>query len=324
MRASPAALGAWLAAAWLGGCGFPAGDEASTHDVSPSTGSPVSIAHRGASAYAPEHTLAAYRLALDMGADFVEQDLQLTKDGVLVCLHDVTLERTTNVEEVFPGRGLDLDTSDGRQRVWRVSDFTLDEIRQLDAGSWFADEFAGARVPTFQEAIDLVKGHAGLYPETKEPEAYQGLGFTMEEELVDVLTANGLAASAAQAETPIFVQSFSAESLRRLRALAGTTYPLIQLVAPSQAGTMLTDAGIAEVATYATGVGPALSVLLADPSRAAAVRRAGLELHPYTVRASLLPAPFGNDATAFMTHLLDELHATGIFTDNPDLFPRAR
>ena len=91
------------------------------------------VAHRGASAYAPEHTIAAYKLAIEQGADYVEQDLQISKDGVLVCLHDLTLERTTNVEEVFPDRAA---TVNGR-RTWNVSDFTLQELKRLDAGSWF-------------------------------------------------------------------------------------------------------------------------------------------------------------------------------------------
>src|SRR5688572_20120994 len=93
------------------------------------------VAHRGASAYAPEHTLAAYRLAVEQGADYVEQDLAVTKDGVLICLHDETLERTTNVEDVFPDRGR-VVPGGGRQ-YWLAVDFTLAEIKQLDAGSLF-------------------------------------------------------------------------------------------------------------------------------------------------------------------------------------------
>ena len=120
------------------------------------------VAHRGASAYAPEHTLDAYRLALEQGADYVEQDLAVTRDGVLVCIHDLTLERTTDVEEVLPDRSA--ADGDGAVRRWRVHDFTLAEIKRLDAGSWFDKKFAGARIPTFQEAVDLIKGKAGLYP----------------------------------------------------------------------------------------------------------------------------------------------------------------
>ena len=312
-----------LAVAGLCGCAQPPVREAAPAADPAPPSAPVNIAHRGASAYAPEHTLPAYRLALEMGADYVEQDLQLTRDGRLVCLHDTTLERTTDVEEVFPDRAVTVETDGAPRRVWPVAAFTLDEVRQLDAGSWFGAEFAGVRVPTLQEAIDLVQGEAGLYMETKDPDTYDALGLAMEAELVRVLAANGLDAPAARAATPIFVQSFSPASLRRMRDLAGDAYPLVQLVGgPGTAG-LLADDGLAEVAGYADGVGPAFPMLLADPSRARAVRQAGLELHPYTVRAGRVPEAFG-DATALMAHLFDELGATGVFTDNPDLFPRGR
>src|SRR5262245_53131535 len=108
----------------------------------PANGKPAfSIAHRGASAYAPEHTMAAYRLALEQGADYVEQDLDITKDGVLVCSHDPSLERTTNVEEVFPTRFTEVKQGEGTVKRWYIEDFTLAEIKQLDAGSWFDPKF---------------------------------------------------------------------------------------------------------------------------------------------------------------------------------------
>lgn len=312
-----------LAVAALCGCAQPPVREAAPAAAPAPPLAPVNIAHRGASAYAPEHTLPAYRLALEMGADYVEQDLQLTRDGRLVCLHDTTLERTTDVEEVFPERAVTVETDDGPRQVWPVAAFTLDEVKQLDAGSWFDAEFAGVRVPTLQEAIDLVQGAAGLYMETKDPDTYDALGLAMEAELVRVLAANGLDSAATRAATPIFVQSFSPASLRRVRDLAGDTYPLVQLVGgPGTAG-LLSDDGLAEVAGYADGVGPAFPMLLADPSRARAARAAGLELHPYTVRAGRVPEPF-SDATELMAYLFDELGATGVFTDNPDLFPPAR
>ena len=281
---------------------------------------PVNIAHRGASAYAPEHTLAAYALAIEMGADYVEQDLQLTKDGVLVCLHDTTLNRTTNVEEVFPDRAIAVERRGEMRDEWRVSEFTLEEIKTLDAGSWFSDEFVGARVPTFQEAIDLVKGKAGMYPETKSPEQYEALGFTMEAELARVFAANGLDTPGGQSATPIYVQSFSPESLKRFHAIAGDTYRLIQLVGGSQEA-LLSEQGLADVADYATGVGPAIALLVENPSRGLAARDHGLEIHPYTVRATRIPDGYA-DAGAYMRYLFDDLSATGVFTDNPDLFPR--
>ena len=127
----------------------------------------MSIAHRGASAYAPEHTLAAYRLAIVQGADFVEQDLAVTRDGVLVCLHDDSLERTTNVEEMFPERAT-VDPATGRRR-WLAVDFTLAEIKQLDAGSWFDPKFAGERVPTWEEAVNCSRHGRGTLSRTQDP-----------------------------------------------------------------------------------------------------------------------------------------------------------
>ena len=139
--------------------------------------SKVSIAHRGASAYAPEHTLTAYRMAIEQGADYVEQDLAITSDGVLICLHDDSLERTTNVEDVFPERG-QIDPATGRRR-WLAADFTLAEISRLDAGSWFDARFAGERIPSWDEAVAAVGTGAGLYPELKTPALYRGRNVNM-------------------------------------------------------------------------------------------------------------------------------------------------
>src|SRR5438270_574480 len=119
------------------------------------------IAHRGASGYAPEHTPAAYRLAMQQDADFVEPDLAVTKDNILICLHDDTLERTTNIADVFPNRPSTNFRSRQPGKHWVANDFTLAEIRQLDAGKWFKPEFAGQQIQTFQEAIDLVRTKPG-------------------------------------------------------------------------------------------------------------------------------------------------------------------
>lgn len=116
------------------------------------------VAHGGASAAAPSHTITAYRLALQEGADFIEPDLQMTRDGVLVCTHDLSLERTTNAEEVFPNHARMVERRGVKSMAWPVADFMLEEIRQLDAGSWFDPKFAGEKVPTLQELIDLVRG----------------------------------------------------------------------------------------------------------------------------------------------------------------------
>ncbi len=194
-----------------------------------------SFAHRGASAYAPEHTLSAYRLALEQGADFVEQDLALTSDLQLICLHDVGLERTTNVEEVFPDRYVEIETPQGMERIWPAFEFTLKEVRQLDAGSWFDPRFAGERVPTWQEAIDLVRGHAGLYPELKSPEVYRDRDIDMTPLVTASLRVNGLD----DGRTPIILQSFDEKTLRDLAA-AIPNVPRVFLMEPAAASSWLT------------------------------------------------------------------------------------
>ena len=278
----------------------------------------ILIAHRGASAYAPEHTIAAYRLALEQGADFVEQDLQISKDGVLVCLHDLTLERTTNVEDVFPARSV---AGPAGRPTWNVSDFTLQELKSLDAGSWFDQKFTGERIPTFQEAIDLVRGKAGLYPETKEPAVYGRRGFDMEKLLLDQLRANKLDARDANPRTPVIIQSFSAESLGNIRK-AGSNLVLTFLVSDldRDAGRWLTDAGLANVRQFADGLGPAKALLLADPTLASRARGAGLTLTPYTFRSAGLPA--GKTVRDEMSDFLYRIGVDAVFTDNPDQFPR--
>lgn len=278
----------------------------------------ILIAHRGASAYAPEHTLAAYRLALEQGADFVEQDLQISKDGVLVCLHDLTLERTTNVKEVFPNRGT---PSAKGGRTWNVSDFTLQELKTLDAGAWFDARFKGERIPTFQEAIDVVRGKAGLYPETKGPDVYGSRGFDMEGLLLAQLAKNTLDRRDSDPRTPVIIQSFSAESLQKLRK-AGTSIPLTFLVSDldSTRGRWLSDAGLKDVRQFADGLGPAKALLLADPTLASRARAAGLTLTPYTFRSAGLPR--GKTVKEEMADFLYRIGVDALFTDNPDQFPR--
>jgi glycerophosphoryl diester phosphodiesterase len=129
------------------------------------------VAHRGASGVAPENTLAAIRLALKQGADVIENDIMRTSDDQLVIMHDVSLARTTDVEEVFPDRS-----------PWNVSTFTLAEIKRLDAGSWFSPKFAGERVPTLREWV-LAVGSAGMLLEAKDPQLYPGIETDIDKEL---------------------------------------------------------------------------------------------------------------------------------------------
>jgi glycerophosphoryl diester phosphodiesterase len=278
----------------------------------------ILVAHRGASAYAPEHTFESYELALKQGADFVEQDLQITRDGVLVCLHDLTLERTTNVKDIFPSRFREESVNGAPVRHWYVSDFTLREIKQLDAGSWFNPKFKGTRVPTFQEAIDLVRGKAGLYPETKAPEVYGARGFDMERLVLDLLKKNRLISGKAARNTPVIIQSFSAESLKKIFTTIKTALPLVLLVGDEAPGHWLTDAGLAEAKLFASGIGPAKALVNKNLVMQAHAR--GLTVTPYTFRSSNT-GRFKTVREEMNSYLFD-LGVDALFTDNPDMFPR--
>ncbi|WP_327413357.1 glycerophosphodiester phosphodiesterase [Streptomyces sp. NBC_01233] len=167
-------------------------------------GDPVVYAHRGASAYAPENTLAAIDLAMRLGFDWVENDVQRTKDGELVVIHDDTLARTTNVEQVFPGRS-----------PWKVKDFTAAEIARLDAGSWFGEEYAGARVPTLRQYLNRVqRNQQKLLLEIKKPELYPGI----EEQTLKVLEETGWL-DERHVTQRLVVQSFSADCVRIVHRL---------------------------------------------------------------------------------------------------------
>ncbi|MGW7266560.1 glycerophosphodiester phosphodiesterase [Streptomyces sp. NPDC054842] len=165
---------------------------------------PVVVAHRGASAYAPENTLAAVDKADDLGFSWVENDVQRTKDGVLVVVHDATLARTTDVERVYPDRA-----------PWRVSDFTAREISRLDAGSWFSRRFAGARVPTLKQYVNRVsRNHQKLVLEIKNPELYPGI----ERQTLKVLSNEGWLNSG-HLRSRLIVQSFSVDTVRTVHDL---------------------------------------------------------------------------------------------------------
>lgn len=168
-------------------------------------GRPVIVAHRGASAYAPENTLPAVDKAAALGFRWVENDVQRTKDGELVVLHDGSLRRTTNVEQVFPGRA-----------PWKVKDFTAAEIARLDAGSWFSPAYAGTRVPTLDQYMRrLEHNHENLLLEIKNPELYPGI----ERQTLNVLDREGWLDRRHLANR-LIVQSFSAGSVRTVHRLA--------------------------------------------------------------------------------------------------------
>ncbi|MGH8638430.1 MAG: glycerophosphodiester phosphodiesterase family protein [Burkholderiales bacterium] len=274
------------------------------------------VAHRGASAYAPEHTLDAYRLAIEQGADFVEQDLAVSKDGVLVCIHDLTLERTTNVEDVFPDRFVLDKTGETPVRRWPVADFTIAEIKRLDAGSWFNAKFGGSRIPTFQEAIDLIKGKAGLYPELKDPAFYRKRGVKPEALLAQSLNKNALLADP---KTPVIIQSFDDTTIKLL-AKDLPTVPRVILVEPRDEARLDSAEKIREIAVWATGLGPNKAIVDKRPDLVKWAHAAGLTVTPWTFRSSSTGS-YPN-VREEMAKFLYEYGVDALFTDNPDQFPR--
>jgi glycerophosphoryl diester phosphodiesterase len=279
-------------------------------------GRKILIAHRGASAYAPENTLPAYLLAIQQGTDYVEQDLQISKDGVLVCCHDIDLARVTNVEEVFPDRFTEVKEKGKPVKRWWIYNFTLAELKQLDFGSHLGEQFKDTRIPTWQEAIETIRGKAGLFPETKGPELYGKLGFNMEQMVVDVMNRNGLNAKDNHA-TPVFFQSFSRPSLERLQGLVGSRWPKLQLAG---AGKGFSSAAMNDVRTYATAIGPFKRDITPEMVRTA--HALNLAVVAYTFWSDDAKE-FGNVASE-MHHYLYDLGIDALFTNNPDQFPRTR
>lgn len=274
------------------------------------------IAHRGASGYAPEHTAAAYKLAMEQKADFVEPDLAVSKDNVLFCMHDDTLERTTNVADVFPDRPSTGVQARQPGKHWLGNDFTMAEIKRLDAGKWFKPEFAGQRIQTFQEAIDLVRGKAGLYPELKSPELYKSRGVDQVKLFVDVIRKNGLEKPESLKTTPVIIQSFDESAIRRV-SVDLPTVPRVFLTSQDED---VTEARIRELATFATGIAPEKALIARHPEMVARAHAAGLTVTSWTFRAD--EKTEYPSVRAEMSHFLYELGIDALFTNNPDQFPR--
>ena len=278
----------WPLLAFLGSVGaVPAGAGEAVPRLAPK---PIVIAHRGASGYFPEHTLAAYAAAIDMGADYIEPDLVMTKDGVPIARHEnalavvdeatgALLEATTNVHALAPfAARRTTRTVDGKRITgWFAEDFTLAEIRLLRARERIPRERPANvahddryPIPTLQEVIDLAKtrGRAlgrtiGIYPETKHPSYHASIGLPLEPALVQILADNGWDDAAA----PVFIQSFETGNLRALRAM--TRVRLVQLLDargrpwdlqasgdPRTYADLASAQGLRTIAQYADGVGP--------------------------------------------------------------------
>jgi glycerophosphoryl diester phosphodiesterase len=275
------------------------------------------VAHRGASAYAPEHTAAAYRLAIEQGADYVEQDLAVTRDGVLICLHDPSLERTTNVEEVFPDRSREMVYEGRKMRVWLANDFTLAEIQRLDAGSWFEPKFKNERILTFDEAVALIRGKAGMFPELKTPEIYQGRDVKFEELVAAALDQHKLRGPSRDLRTPVILQTFGEASARKLAEMK-IGVPVVLLIGTAPGWDSM--AKVQEWRGIVQGLGPAKDILLKNPNLVKWAHDAGMSVTPYTFRDKDVKGY--PSVTAEMEHYLYTLGVDALFTDNPDKFPR--
>jgi glycerophosphoryl diester phosphodiesterase len=282
------------------------------------------IGHRGAPAYRPDHTLASYELAARQGADYIEPDLVITRDGVLVARHEPEISTTTNVADhpEFAARRTTKLLDGVEQTGWFAEDFTLAELKTLRAKERIPQlrpqntAYDGRfDVPTLQEVIDLrrrlsteIGREIGIYPETKHPTYFRERGLPLEEPLVQALRSNGLDRERA----PVFVQSFE---VGNLKALAGELeVPLVQLFGskgtrpydfvvsgdPRTYADLAEPAELSSVAAYADGAGPSKDYIvprdaagnsLAPTSFVDDAHAAGLLVHPYTFRAENLFLP---------------------------------
>ncbi|HEY8374181.1 MAG TPA: glycerophosphodiester phosphodiesterase [Pseudonocardiaceae bacterium] len=325
----------------------------------------VVVGHRGASGYRPEHTLASYELAARMGADYIEPDVVATKDGVLVARHENEISGTTDVAErpEFADRRT-TKVIDGKAVTgWFTEDFTLAELKTLRAKERIPDVrphntlYDGRyEVPTLQEVIDLsrrlsreLKREIGLYIETKHPTYFRKQGLALEPLLVETLQRNGLNRPNAK----VFIQSFEVGNLKELSRKVRV--PLVQLVDSSGApadfvesgdprtyADLVTPAGLAEIATYAQGLGPnkdliiprdAAGFLTEPTSLVRDAHAVGLVVHPWTFRNenTFLPADFrSSDNPAEYGDAFAEYEVfirtgiDGLFSDNPDTAVAAR
>ncbi|MCY9782578.1 glycerophosphodiester phosphodiesterase [Nocardiopsis sp. EMB25] len=239
----------------------------------------IAVAHRGASGHAPENTLAAIDVAHELGAVTVEVDVQLTADGEPVIMHDTTLERTTDVEAVFPDRA-----------PYRVSDFTMAEIRRLDAGGWYDPAFAGEPVPTLGEVLDRMAEHdLNLLLELKEPELYPGLERAVAEELFD--RAEWFRRNPPWEPRRLVIQSFDWESVRESQdILRPVPHGLLGMVPEDR----IDDYG------WAAMINPNHRHIDADYVRR--VQEAGMEIMPYTINdRATMDAVLGLGVDGFIT-----------------------
>ena len=301
------------------------------------------IAHRGASGYLPEHTYSGAVMAFASGADFLELDVVMTKDGHLIVMHDLTLNATTNVEEVFPEKK-------NKKGKYQVIDFTLNEIKLLKVHERssrtgknaafpqrFPIDYQLFEIPTLDNMINLVKGLSkssgrimGLYIEIKAPEFHKKHNKDPASTLLKMLKHHGFK----EATDPVFIQSFDSKTLKKLRYQHKTRLRLIQLIGENHWRLSDTDftylkseKGLNEVSKYADGIGPWMNQLVTGVDLSGNfqitnlvknARRKDLLIHSYTFRADRLP-DYVSNFDELLDIFLNEVGVDGIFTDFPDL-----
>lgn len=295
------------------------------------TVTPILIAHRGASGHRPEHTLEAYTLAIEMGADFIEPDLVSTKDGVLVARHENEIGGTTDVAEKFPGRKTTKRIDGESVTGWFTEDFTMAEILTLKARERlpFRSHAHDGRfsIPTFDEVVLLAARKSqetgrpiGIYPEIKHPSYFRGIGLPLEEALVERLNVHRIT----ERSSPVFVQCFEPDALRRLRPMIRT-----RLVYLTSRAADVTPAKLAGMKTWADGIGVEKTLIVPEDANrrtrpptalVAEAHAAGLFVHVWTMRnePNFLSPSYEGDAAAEVRRFVD-LGVDGIFSDFPDV-----
>lgn len=306
--------------------------------------SPIVIAHRGASGYLPEHTLASKAMAYAMGADYLEQDVVMTRDDELIVMHDITLDRTTDVATRFPGRSRD----DGH---YYAVDFTLAEIQSLAVTEGmrgvgeareqiypgrFPAGRATFRIHTLAQEIEFIQGlnhstgrDVGIYPEIKSPAFFHGEGKDLGTAVIAVLKQYGYT----DRSDKVFVQTFDFEELKRLRhevlPALGVDLKLVQLLEDNtETAWMQSAEGMREIALHADGVGPEKGMIIAYNAPLHDVRiselvsnahASGLQVHPYTFRLDegQVP-PYARDFEHLLELFYERAIVDGVFTDFPD------
>ncbi len=305
---------------------------------------PIVIAHRGASGYVPEHTLPAKALAYAMGADFLEQDIVASCDDELIVLHDIFLDRVTNVADQYPGRA----RADGR---FYVRDFDLEELRllsvwerfQADGSAVYPDRFpvksGNFHIHTFEEELRMLQdlnrstgGDVGCYPEIKRPQWHKQEGVDITPQFLGILANFGYNS----VNDAAFVQCFDADELVRIRSDLACELRLVQLIgdnswaeSPSDFDSLISSEGLAQLADTVNAIGPWINQLyqirggvVEATTLARDAQQLGLKVHPYTFRRDELPKGFDSFDT-LIRFFVEQVNVDGLFTDFADLVRHA-